>query len=788
VLGALDLTRPDPRPLADTPLRAGQGADVAVAAGRAYVLTRSTAGGADRLFVEVYDLGRTLAGGGYAPLGAPVPVDPLAGVDPSLARIDAAGGQVVVAGGGRVAFLDLGDPDAPGRTVFAAAPAGGVIRGVGLAGGAVLLALQGASGGADLAPLRLPRLHVVRVEPGPGAVAPATVPVVVTLSGAVHPATADARAVAVRGPDGGAVAGHHEVVYFALQSQVVFTPAAPLVPGATYTVEVVAPPPGGTFDPDTGVFDAPGLRGLDTAPLAGGVTMRFAVSNVPDAVAPVLAAVEPAYGPLGGGTQLVVRGGAFAATAVLRVAGRPCTGVRASDDGTVLTGVAPPAPVAVQGAAEVAVENPGGLAARLPGGFVYLADLAVTGLTPASSPPQGGGTVAFTGTGFLPHVAVRFGAATMGPAAVFDTRRFTGVIPAGAAGLVDVRVRQVTGAWVQEVVLPQAFLYGSAATSRGAAVEMGPVAEVEAAGGFALALTHAGALEVFAYERQSPVAPRRLRTVPLGGGPAEGLRVADGRLDAVASGRFVTVDVTRPEDARELPALRVDAAAGGAYLDDVRAGPLLVLAHEIAGVELYVTNLTDRSVKVHTVPVRQDELVRDLVGGGARPGRVHEQFRTDAGGSRGGAVLRLAGHWRDQDEVQGMGPGDRVVRFQRGRVQWRCRRGHSGTPGLRRLQRVSLRFLRAERRSPEPGVALLSARVWSVHDLCAAVVVGRDGSTEQPGFTRQHTVVQGGAHGGRTPDGWGDAHPGGDRFADVPRGRSGVQQQRYLARVVHCTL
>ncbi len=163
-----------------------------------------------------------------------------------------------------------------------------------------------------------------------------------------------------------------------------------------------------------------------------------------------LLAIEPAAGPVAGGTPFVLRGAALPADAVVVVGGRLAIAVARLDAAT-LTGVTPPGR---EGPADVTVLGPRGRA-TLEAGFRYRAPLAVHGVEPAVGTTAGDEWVFVRGAGFAGALRQVFFA---GLPALVDGGSATLLrvrTPAHPPGGVPVRV-VVDGAAVEE---PAAFAY-----------------------------------------------------------------------------------------------------------------------------------------------------------------------------------------------------------------------------------------------------------------------------------------------------------------------------------------
>ncbi len=154
-------------------------------------------------------------------------------------------------------------------------------------------------------------------------------------------------------------------------------------------------------------------------------------------VAPTITAVAPAQGPAAGGTAVTLTGTGFG----------PATGVTLGGQAATITAQSPTsltvtAPAHAPGPVDVVVVAPGADATAA-GAFTYLDDgtgATVTGLTPATSPTAGGGTLTVTGTGLAGATGLLVGGtAATGLTVAPDGTGVSGTVPASAAaGPVDV--------------------------------------------------------------------------------------------------------------------------------------------------------------------------------------------------------------------------------------------------------------------------------------------------------------------------------------------------------------
>lgn len=241
--------------------------------------------------------------------------------------------------------------------------------------------------------------------------------------------------------------------------------------------------------------------------------------------APTLAAVSPALGPVGGGTQITLQGAALAATTAVRVGGAAAAFTVDSDSQVRAT-----TPPGAAGQADVALDTPGGTATRA-GAFLYLAPAALTGVQPAVLTAQGGQGVTLTGSGFTGASAVTFGGLPAASFTVLSDTQIHATTPALPAGPVAVVVVAPAGT-VTAGATAQA-----APTITGLAPPSGP-----AAGGQVLAVgsgfSHASA-------------------ITFGGVPALAFTVLND----------TTLDITAPAHAPGRVALQVTTPGGSASAD-----------------------------------------------------------------------------------------------------------------------------------------------------------------------------------------------------------------------------
>jgi hypothetical protein len=201
--------------------------------------------------------------------------------------------------------------------------------------------------------------------------------------------------------------------------------------------------------------------------------------------------LNPAYGPTGGGTTVVVTGVNLTGASKVTFGSTSCpvTGPvggssvvpQAGGTDTTFTIVTPPSPLPSQGpgSVPVCITAAGGSApAAQP--FTYETNPpGLTSINPISGPAGGGQTVTITGSGFGPgdpNTTVAFGANLGSMVDVVSATQITVVTPAstlpsGGAGTVDVTVTDSAGT----NTLPKAYTYVVAPVITGISPTSGPL-------------------------------------------------------------------------------------------------------------------------------------------------------------------------------------------------------------------------------------------------------------------------------------------------------------------------
>ncbi|CEP68860.1 Immunoglobulin E-set [Moorella glycerini] len=314
--------------------------------------------------------------------------------------------------------------------------------------------------------------------------------------------------VTVENPDGGKFTKPDGFTYLAPERVLLITSVTPnqgsmegntpiTVNGANFinpgdpTVESIELTIGGnavknlTWDPDNKAYKAvtpPGYGTQDViliikrwqdsnlitekAILTGGFTYRVPESR------PSITKVEPAGGPLSGGTLITITGSDFRApkageTVQVFIGNLPATQVRVISD-TQITAVTPPS--ANTGIRDVTVINPDLATAVLPNAFTYVANtMTIVSVTPDKGPVDRPTPITITGANFNQdkdelgniNIVVEIGTQEEGflPATNInvsqDGSTITAETPIATAGTKDVVVRNRFGS----ATLPQSFTY-----------------------------------------------------------------------------------------------------------------------------------------------------------------------------------------------------------------------------------------------------------------------------------------------------------------------------------------
>jgi len=180
-----------------------------------------------------------------------------------------------------------------------------------------------------------------------------------------------------------------------------------------------------------------------------------------------LLSVQPWFGPVRGGQEVVVNGFGFDADGLeVRFGGARAPLVEVLD-----AAVRVRTPAGTPGDVDVTVSNVRG-SRTLSAGYRYLSNVGVGSVTPSSGPVEGGTPVALVGEGLTATTRFYFGPLEATEVVVVDATHATMVTPAGSLGLVDVRI--VDG--VQRASLQDGFRYTAPASVVAIAPTRGSIA------------------------------------------------------------------------------------------------------------------------------------------------------------------------------------------------------------------------------------------------------------------------------------------------------------------------
>jgi hypothetical protein len=195
---------------------------------------------------------------------------------------------------------------------------------------------------------------------------------------------------------------------------------------------------------------------------------------------PLVSAVSPPSGPVGGGTAITLTGNAFDNASGVKFGGVPASFVVNSN--ASITATAPAGTGGTQ--VDITVTGPGGTSS-LSAADQFTYGPIVTGMSPKTGPQRGGTAVAIRGAGFTGAAAVHFGSVPATTFMVNSANLITATSPAGTPGTVAVTVTAPGG--TSPSTTADLFTYVAAApTVSGLSPASGP-----AAGGTVVVITGA---------------------------------------------------------------------------------------------------------------------------------------------------------------------------------------------------------------------------------------------------------------------------------------------------------
>ncbi|MDB5313637.1 MAG: hypothetical protein JWO38_7839, partial [Gemmataceae bacterium] len=208
-----------------------------------------------------------------------------------------------------------------------------------------------------------------------------------------------------------------------------------------------------------------------TVTTSSGTSATSAADQFTYTTAPTVTAIAPAAGPLAGGTAVTITGTNFTGATGVKFGAVAATTFTVNSP-TSITAVAPAGAAA---AVDVTVTTPTGTSATSAADlFTYQVAPTVTAVSPATGPTVGGTSVTITGTSFTNATAVKFGTVAAMSFTVNSATSITAVIPAGAAGAVDITVTTPGGTSAASAA--DRFTYAVVLAVGGVAPNAGPLA------------------------------------------------------------------------------------------------------------------------------------------------------------------------------------------------------------------------------------------------------------------------------------------------------------------------
>jgi hypothetical protein len=188
----------------------------------------------------------------------------------------------------------------------------------------------------------------------------------------------------------------------------------------------------------------------------------FAMGGGSVSAPPVVTNVSPGFGPITGGTAVVITGTGFQPGSQVFFGGvaAAVSGIPTATSITVITPVLPVGP------ADVKIVNPDGQQVIAAGAFVaqatpVLPPPVVSSITPATAPAAGGTTITLSGTGFQATSKVFIGGIAASLASLPSATSISVFVPALPVGVVDVKIVNADG---QFSLLPGALTITSGTT------------------------------------------------------------------------------------------------------------------------------------------------------------------------------------------------------------------------------------------------------------------------------------------------------------------------------------
>jgi hypothetical protein len=210
------------------------------------------------------------------------------------------------------------------------------------------------------------------------------------------------------------------------------TPAASYTVNSSTSISATAPSSAATGTVDVTVATETGTSSTSSAD-------QFTYTAAP---APTVTGVSPSLGGAQGGDTVTITGSNLAGATAVDF-GSVAAPYFLVDSPTEITALSP---AGSPGTVDVTVSTAGGTSTTSSADkFTYPGAPAVTGVSPGSGSSGGGSSVTITGSGFTDASAVSFGSVDTTDFTVNSDTSITAVVPAQAAGSVDVTVTTASG-------------------------------------------------------------------------------------------------------------------------------------------------------------------------------------------------------------------------------------------------------------------------------------------------------------------------------------------------------
>lgn len=200
---------------------------------------------------------------------------------------------------------------------------------------------------------------------------------------------------------------------------------------------------GGVAATNITVVDAMTITAVVSGLAAGSkdvaVTTPAGTSNFPNAIwlvdPPTIAAVSPAFGPLGGGTQIEITGTNFYEPVTVQIGGVNATNASLVSWTRILAYV----PASAAGPRDVRVTTVGG-SFTLPNGFTYVAPPTLSAVSPNGGPASGGTVITLTGTNFMGSATVKLNGVLATNVSILSPTTIVATTPSSSLGAKTVLV------------------------------------------------------------------------------------------------------------------------------------------------------------------------------------------------------------------------------------------------------------------------------------------------------------------------------------------------------------